>query len=125
MKHENAIQCLQVMKGAECINALSQEFPEHYGIENIEALELAIEVLKKNRWIPCSERLPEPWIRVLVSRKHEPGITDMPYALDVCTAFYVGEGKWRIDPPKQLKTVSYVIEAWMPWPEPYKEGDQE
>lgn len=93
------------------------------GMVSIHDFELWLEEQPKvGEWIPCSERLPEPWIRVLVSRKHETGITDMPYALDVCTAFYVGEGKWRIDPPKQLKTVSYVIEAWMPWPEPYKES---
>ena len=47
-KYENAIRCLLVMKGAECINMLGSEFSEHYGDENIKALELAIEALKRN-----------------------------------------------------------------------------
>lgn len=109
-KYENAIQCLQVMKGAECINALSQEFPEHYGIENIEALELAIEVLKKNRWIPCGERLPEEEGRYLIT------IPD----IGVVSSFYNKNHK--------LPWGGYETEcvtAWQPLPEPYKVGDQE
>ena len=46
MNYQEAIQCLQVMKGAECINMLGSEFPEHYGDENIKAIELAIYALK-------------------------------------------------------------------------------
>lgn len=118
MKHENAIQCLQVMKGAECINALSQEFPEHYGIENIEALELAIEVLKKNRWIPCSERLPdEPEENPMFE-----GAKVELYLVSCGDEFYPFRVFWNgKDFTDGLCKVD--AEAWMPLPEPYKEGE--
>ena len=112
-KYENAIQCLQVMKGAECINALSQEFPEHYGIENIEALELAIEVLKKNQWIPCSERLPEDNIDVLI----QPAWAEDVWHLE--RASYEDD-KWHCCCNTFDKE---EIIAWMPLPKPYKAGD--
>ena len=108
MKHENAIQCLQVMKGAECINALSQEFPEHYGIENIEALELAIEVLKKNQWIPCSERLPdEEGMYLITARVYD--------KKEIQYAFYQKE--------IGLFICNGTAIAWQPLPEPYEEGE--
>lgn len=56
MNRENAIQCLQVMKGVECINALSAEFPEHYGVENVKAIEMAIKALES---MPEYEKLKE------------------------------------------------------------------
>lgn len=114
MKHENAIQCLQVMKGAECINALSQEFPEHYGIENIEALELAIEVLKKNRWTPCSLMLPKKHEHVLATWK-------CGEYYHTTEAVYEDNG-WLHYCPKPLPSDIEFI-AWMPLPPAYKEGE--
>lgn len=111
MKHENAIQCLQVMKGAECINALSQEFPEHYGMENIEALELAIEVLKKNQWTPCSERLPEESGKYLAQLDWE-NITVITFSKKW--------QKWNAFDSHPPEHEMEVI-AWMLLPEPYKE----
>lgn len=118
MKYENAIQCLQVMKGVECINALGQEFPEHYGIENIEALELAIEVLKKNQWIPCSERLPdEPEENPMFE-----GAKVELYLVSCGDEFYPFRVFWNgKDFTDGLCKVD--AEAWMPLPEPYKEGE--
>ena len=126
MKHENAIQCLQVMKGAECINALSQEFPEHYGIENMEALELAIEVLKKNRWIPCSERLPnnDEYDWVLAQVQEDNGHLQIPkvmeYRESINDWYLEGEfGGWL----KEKHGDAFKVIAWMPLPPAYKEGE--
>ena len=47
MTYEDAIQCLQVMKGRESMEGLTSEFPEHFNWENIKAIDLAIKALDK------------------------------------------------------------------------------
>ena len=66
----------------------------------------------KDGWIPCSERLPEECIEVLVSVKEIDG------------SFYtrtswVQDGSWVI---KKTPLQPTVI-AWQPLPEPFKESD--
>lgn len=63
-----------------------------------------------NRWIPCSERLPEDGERVLIA--HDSG------------AVYIAErdGKcWKEDSGKWYSEVSY----WMPLPEPPEGGAED
>ena len=65
-----------------------------------------------NGWIPCSDRLPEECIEVLVSVKEIDG------------SFYtrtswVQDGVWVI---KKTPLQPTVI-AWQPLPEPYKESE--
>lgn len=55
------------------------------------------------RWIPCSERLPE---------EHEEVLTYNP--VFGITFNSIHNGKWRKHPV-----------AWMPLPEPYKGGEKE
>lgn len=72
------------------------------------ALKMGIEALKVyTRWIPCSEQMPENSGTVLVT---DFGITGFGRRYD---------GRWW-DCDDVLKGVS----AWMPLPEPYKEGDE-
>lgn len=59
-------------------------------------------------WIPCSERLPDNDESVLISNSH--GVTK---------AWWNGRC-WTSIGVKKYKTVT----AWMPLPEPYKEGEQ-
>ena len=78
----------------------------------------------EQRWIPCSEMLPEEdyWLggsgkqfseKVLVSiANHE----DEDIFVDVT---YTMDGEWMLALPRYCKIV-----AWMPLPEPYKEGEQ-
>ena len=75
-------------------------------------------------WIPCSERLPEEdhWLggsgkqfseKVLVSiANHE----DEDIFVDVT---YTMDGEWMLALPRYCEIV-----AWMPLPEPYKDGEQ-
>ena len=66
----------------------------------------AIEELSKPRWIPVTERLPEPYTWVLVSaEKHK-------VAFD---AFYDG-AQW-----KDAVLNVLIVTHWMPLPEPPKE----
>lgn len=47
---------------------LNPEHREHYdGLDEVnEACRMGMEALKQTKWIPCSERLPEPEMEVLV-----------------------------------------------------------
>ena len=79
-----------------------------------EAISVAIKALEEpeQRWIPCSEKLPEAYTDVIVTN----GI-----------GIYIGwinptDKVWRVDSESE-----YFIEdiiAWMPCPKPYG-GDQE
>lgn len=61
----------------------------------------------EQRWIPCSERLPEEGQNCLVCDKGSIGIDT-----------YIGHGN-----PYNWKWYVRDYEAWMPLPKPCKEGD--
>lgn len=67
-------------------------------------------VTPKQRWIPCSERLPEHRLYVLVTYKYEYGLID-----NGITWYSETENKWN---------TSREVIAWMPLPEPWR-GEQE
>ena len=99
---------------------------------------------KENGWIPVSDRLPRPkgdscWARCIVSvmRSHCPtstyDICDAPYDEEyVMYANYDAEQKiWHLDSDEQVNALISIedaplngdcVIAWMPLPEPYKEG---
>lgn len=62
----------------------------------------------EQRWIPCSERLPEEDACYLVTTS---GTNN-----DIIDIAYYTEGIWH---------KASRIKAWMPLPEPYKEGEHE
>lgn len=74
-----------------------------------EALDIAIEALEQFRWIPCSERPPEDGERVIVQ---------------------YGDGRLGVIERVRLKIWNLInspyakVVAWMPLPEPYKEGSE-
>ena len=95
----------------------------------IEAYNLAIKLLSEQQWIPCSERLPEYWKRVLVCFKAG---RKCPH--DQIQVGYFGthevEDEWfeKIGNVTVLYTDKYYypldnVTAWMPLPEPW-EGEQ-
>lgn len=70
-----------------------------------------------NRWIPCSERLPEEneYVLAFVKRKH---------SISRAILSVLIEGEWKIgvnDCSGGFNVVG-VITHWMPLPEPPKEG---
>ena len=98
--------------------------------------------MNANRWIPCSERLPEcdnkyGWVSCIVSviRSHYPtssyDICDSPYDENIVmhADYHVSQKIWHLDCDEQLNALmdiedaplncDYVV-AWMPLPEPYK-----
>jgi hypothetical protein len=69
----------------------------------------------KARWIPCSERLPERDENVLTYHRNE--------SFDYQYVSWIDDysGKWA----GFIGNLSDEVLAWMPLPEPYKEGDTE
>lgn len=107
MKREEAIKILEETS----IGAIM------FGDKNMVAVcDFAISALREQenrRWIPVTERLPDPWEEVLVYSRY-----------DFCeTAMYLGiPGKWRVTWNHQMLEVDSITH-WMPLPESPKEDD--
>lgn len=74
----------------------------------------------KTRWIPCSERLPEDDTLMLVNY-----IDRRPDAMDIWIGWHEMENVWYIDGEAHSREFDNEVIAWMPLPEPYKEGQDE
>lgn len=70
-----------------------------------------------SKWTPCSERLPEDESYILVSFQNStmPNIARYEEN-DEGGTFYPG------DDEKSYSSYGFFVNAWMPLPEPYKEG---
>lgn len=89
--------------------------------EHFETLALAVAALKRQRWIPVSERLPEvtdgDYVLACVTWKD----ANIDYQNAVVMAFVSGEGLVDVELDRVLEGVTH----WMPLPEPPKEGGKE
>ena len=87
---------------------------------NNDALDMAIEALKcseiPNNWVPCSERLPEPWTLVLV--------TDRSKDVRLCQMHHNSSDGWYDECDNWIYFSTSVI-AWLPLPEPYQGGGKQ
>lgn len=86
------------MKVDRAIEILDPEHREHYdGMDEvIEACRMGMEALKRQKWIPCSERLPEelePVNVVWVNHSPAPYYQEMKNVPQKATAVYY-RGKW-------------------------------
>ena len=89
----------------------------------IEGLKAENSVLKakEQKWIPCSERLPEEDYNVLVTDEYG----------DVCVAswfnLWTGEEVEGEEVEKYWHYKGFRVNptAWMPLPQPYKEGEKD
>jgi hypothetical protein len=89
--------------------------------EQIKGVEAAIGYVEtipsaqpEQRWIPCSERLPEDAETVLVSD-----------GIDYAAAFWRYDVEVWYDPLHGwLDSFGFDVKAWMPLPEPYREESE-
>lgn len=84
---------------------------------NVETQKDAEEALKEiRRWIPVTERLPEPETYILVSFDNFtlPDIATYRVDDDGSGAFYPGDEDYT------YLYVGFFVNAWMPLPEPYR-----
>ncbi len=90
----------------------------HFAV--IECEEKEQDVEEETRWIPCNERLPEDESYILVSFENctMPDIARYEEN-DEGGTFYPG------DDEKSYSSYGLFVNAWMPLPEPYKEGEDE
>lgn len=69
----------------------------------------------EQRWIPCSERLPEDDTLMLVNY-----IDNRPDAMDIWIGWHEMENVWYIDGEAHSSEFGNEVIAWMPLPEPYQ-----
>jgi hypothetical protein len=89
-----------------------------YDHEMVEALNMAIKALEErptDRWIPVSERLPEIATRCIVQLSNGYVTIGEYYSIE----------KWTIiETALQYVYPKETVTAWMPLPQPYKEGEE-
>ena len=90
-------------------------------MRTLEAFDFAIKELKHDRWISCSERLPEERIDPITFNYYEYPCTFKCGKIAEVRYFKFGEGHWWNGPGIMDK---YII-AWRPLLEPYKEPQNE
>ena len=96
------------------------------GAEDCSCIRLLKSLPSVQRWIPCSERLPEEDVEVLISYRYKEGDGYTSYTdIDITTygQMYFGGNKvgnhkhWR--QPFEYFASNCEVVAWMPLPEPY------
>jgi len=90
----------------------TEDLPHYSPDEVAEALEMAIKALEQTTWIPVSKRLPEDKQGCIVTVQG-----DSKTFIDIVT-YYAEEHSF-------LYYEECNVLAWMPLPQPYREGDAE
>ena len=97
---------------------------------DVLALETVPSAQPEQRWIPCSERLPEEYGEFLVTMTEKAKAKDLGFDIDetyIRKMRYNSNG-WQL--PRHIpswinEAVKDEVLAWMPLPEPYKGGEQD
>lgn len=71
-----------------------------------------------SRWIPCSDRLPEETVSVLVYAERNAYNEKGTFRKKVIDIGWHVDGRWHIDGCNGVECI-----AWMPLPEPYAESE--
>ena len=113
----------QARREIDSLDFYLQNHTDDYGEESHTAMMMAIEALSSsenpNKWIPCSERLPNFAGVYLVTRYFPNNVMNPTYLVDAC--FFDGTDTWHNDNRinHDRKYLTNVV-AWLEEPEPYK-----
>lgn len=105
------------------IEILDPEHRENYdGMDEVnEACRMGMEALERTRWIPCSERLPESTLELLVIVSGKVGNITLVNSVEIGN-FDRDEG-WILEMWPEWEDPN--VTHWMPLPEPPEEGENE
>lgn len=95
------------------IEEIAEVLYEYYQIGTVEECQKMKRKMEQNRWIPCSEKLPEQYKSVLVTAKMEGDKTSLVYQGARCGDSFVLSGV--------MNSTDYIVTAWQPLPEPWEE----
>ena len=124
-------QCEDLISRQAAIDAIERNAYRHTYIDQI------VDIIKglpsaqpEQRWIPCSERLPEEYGEFLVTMTEKAKAKDLGFDIDetyIRKMRYNSNG-WQF--PRHIpswinEAVKDEVLAWMPLPEPYKGGEQD
>lgn len=109
------------MNNQQAIDRLLKHLEWGWSEETAKAIELGIQALKENTWIPCSERLPEePKENPVFDGKYlEVYLVTTKYGSNEQDKVYPFRAFWNGINFTDGRRILDVI-AWMPLPEPYK-----
>ena len=108
------------------IDAVSAVCQDNRAISFITAIKEVPSAQPEQRWIPCSERLPEEYGEFLVTMTEKAKAKDLGFDIDetyIRKMRYNSNG-WQL--PRHIpawinEAVKDEVLAWMPLPEPYQE----
>ena len=102
--------CKACTNGDDYVNCRDRDIKSTW-CDNMAALR-DLPSAQPERWIPCSERLPNDDTEVIVSCTDDSGDSEFSYT----TTGWHFKGLWVVGNER-----SYFVRAWMPLPEPYAE----
>lgn len=106
------------MNNQRAIDRLTKHLEWGWSKKTVDAVEMGIHALKETQWIPISERLPEEEEYILLSFANYTGLNIGRYEHDgENDKFYPG------DDEETYEHYGLIVNAWMPLPEPYREGE--
>lgn len=106
------------MNNQRAIDRLTKHLEWGWSKKTVDAIEMGIHALKETQWIPISERLPEEEEYILLSFANYTGLDIGRYEHDgENDKFYPG------DDEETYEHYGLIVNAWMPLPEPYREGE--
>lgn len=120
------------MNNQQAIDRLVKHLEWGWSEETAEAIKMGIHALEENKWIPCSEKMPEEresifarwkgtdkWYKGMFEKISATVIAMVEYSNGERTAApaRTRDGKWRCD---CIIGGNGKVIAWMPLPEPYK-----
>ena len=109
------------MNNQQAIDRLVKHLEWGWSDETVAAIEMGIHALEETKWIPCSERLPEE-SDYYMACVYDEEVDDYDYRKNWFAHkddYDTDESEWRELMPFERVT------AWMPLPEPYREGGRD